>query len=300
MIAHGEHGAATGSGRGLIRGPHGPHRPHALRGIRARPALGAAPALRFLRGLPVLALVGLVSGGTLSETETSAAEAAAAVSEPAVTAASDATVAEAAGERPFGLPFAEPPGLGTWYVAQSFGNTVYAYFERRSLYGSGQGLHMGLDLAAACGTQVVAIGDGIVRSVDGPGGAPPHNLMLDHANGYVSFYGHLLERPALSVGQRVARGQVIALSGDMYSTCNASPHLHLEVRDASLATAFNPIDLIEADWHAMLLLGGKPQPFQRDLEAPRRWQAFDDQPELRLGGPLLNDYASTWPAAGEP
>ncbi len=200
--------------------------------------------------------------------------------------------------RPFGLPFAEPPGLGTWYVAQAFGNTTYAYAERANIYRSGQGLHMGLDLAAACGTQVVSIGDGMVRSVDGPGGAPPHNLMIDHENGYVSFYGHLLELPSVEVGQRVSRGEVVALSGDMYSSCTASPHLHVEIRDVSLGRVLNPVDFIDADWHGLLLLGAGRPPYQRDLDSPRRWQALDDQPVIELGGSLLNDYARAWPGGG--
>ena len=200
--------------------------------------------------------------------------------------------------RPFGLPFAAPPGLGTWFIAQPFGNTTYAFAERSNIYRSGQGMHMGLDLAAACGTEVVAIGDGTVRSVDGPGGSPPHNLMIDHGNGYVSFYGHLLERPALAIGQSVARGQTVALSGDMYSTCTSAPHLHLEIRDASLGRALNPVDFIDADWHGLLLLGAGRPPYQRDLDSPRRWQALDDQPVIEFGGSLLNDYARAWPGSG--
>ena len=199
----------------------------------------------------------------------------------------------------FGLPFAEPPGLGSWYLAQPYGNTVYAYFERRTLYGAGQGLHMGLDFAAACGTPVVAIADGTVLSIDGRGGAPPHNLMISHEGGIVSFYGHLLRRPELSVGQAVRRGEVVALTGDMYETCAASPHLHLEIRDQSLGRAYNPLHFIDADWHSLALIGSRPQVFERDLEAPRRWQAMDDQPEIRFGGPLLNDFDAAWPSDGE-
>ncbi len=203
---------------------------------------------------------------------------------------------ESAPRRPFGLPFAEAPGPGTWYVSQPFGNSTYAHAERSGLYRSGQGLHMGLDLAAACGTPVIAVGDGVVLSVDGRGGAPPHNLMIDHQNGFVSFYGHLLERPALRVGQYVARGQPVALSGDMYSSCHASPHLHLEIRDRGLQRLFNPVNLIDADWHGILLLGAAPLAYERDLATPRRWQSIDDQPAITLGGPLLNDYARPWPA----
>ncbi len=200
--------------------------------------------------------------------------------------------------RPFGLPFAEPPGPATWFVAQPFGNTIYAYFERNGIYRNGQGMHMGLDLAAACGTPVVSIGDGVVLSVDGRGGSPPHNLMIDHENGYVSFYGHLLERPFVAVGQRVNRGERVAFSGDMYGTCYDSPHLHLEVRNESLNRLCNPVLMIEADWHSILLLGAKKLSYEIDLENPGRWVSIDDQPNLRLGGPLLNEYAHSWPEDG--
>jgi len=201
----------------------------------------------------------------------------------------------AAAPRPFGLPLAEPPGPGTWYISQSYGNTAYAFAERRSLYGSGQGLHMGLDLATACGTQVVAIGDGIVLGVDGRGGSGPHNLMIDHQNGFVSFYGHLLDRPPVAPGTYVRRGEAVAQSGDMYGSCHASPHLHLEIRDRSLVRAFNPVTLIDADWHSIVLFGAAPLAFERDLDAPRRWQAIDDQPPIRFGGAPLNDFDHPWP-----
>jgi murein DD-endopeptidase MepM/ murein hydrolase activator NlpD len=213
----------------------------------------------------------------------------------AVTLVSTADLGQGA-KRPFALPFGSAPGPGTWYVSQPYGNSAYAYAERSTLYRSGQGLHMGLDLAAPCGTPVLAIGDGVVFSVDGKGGAPPHNLMIDHSNGFMSFYGHLLQRPTLSVGQYVGRGQAVALSGDMYGTCRAAPHLHLEVRDRTTQRLHNPVNLIDADWHGILLLGAAPLAFERDLDAPRRWQTIDDQPAIDLGGSLLNDYDRPWPA----
>lgn len=30
-------------------------------------------------------------------------------------------------EKPFGLPFADPPGPSTWLFGQPYGNTVFAY-----------------------------------------------------------------------------------------------------------------------------------------------------------------------------
>ncbi len=204
----------------------------------------------------------------------------------------------AAPTRPFGLPFAGPSGPATWHLSQPYGNTVYAYFERRGLYANGQGLHFGTDFAAPCGTPVLAIGDGTVRSVDGPGGSLPHNLAIEHDNDLVSFYGHLLEKPRISVGARVVRGDAVALSGDMTGTCYSSPHLHLEIRDRSMTSLMNPVALVEADWHRIALLGSAPVSFERDLIEPGKWQSIDDQPDVRLGGPLLNEFANAWPSDG--
>jgi len=205
----------------------------------------------------------------------------------------------AADEKPFGLPFATPPGPDTWLVIQMYGNTVGAYRWRRLVYGAGQGLHFGIDFAARCGTPVVAIGAGVVRDVDNLNrGALPHNLIINHLNGYVSFYGHLLERPRLSPGQRVQAGQVVGLSGDPDETCASRPHLHLEIRDAnSLGYAYNPVSFIEADWDKLTLVGAFSSGYERDLDQPRQWQFLDDQPEVRFGWPLLNDYTRPWPPA---
>ncbi|HEX9926220.1 MAG TPA: M23 family metallopeptidase, partial [Anaerolineae bacterium] len=117
-------------------------------------------------------------------------------------------------ERPFRLPFLEPPGPATWLMAQPYGNTTGAYRQRFTTYGLSGGIHFGLDLSAPCGTELVAIADGIVFAVDGPFGSPPHNLMIDHPQlGYATMYGHLLEAPNLLPGEVVKEGQVVALSG---------------------------------------------------------------------------------------
>lgn len=199
--------------------------------------------------------------------------------------------------RPFGLPFAAPPGPSTWLLGQPYGNTTTAYRWRRSTYGAGQGLHFGIDLPAPCGTEVVAVGDGVVAKVDAMNhGAGPHNLMINHANEYASFYGHLIERPNLEVGQTITRGQVVAHTGDPDLTCQSRPHLHLEFRDTRTYThAFNPVTLIEADWEALAVAMPFGRGFARDLNNPRQWQYLDDQPNVDFWQPLLNDYDQAWP-----
>lgn len=195
----------------------------------------------------------------------------------------------------FGLPFAGPPGPDTWNVTQWYGNTRFAYLMRRTFYGNGQGLHFGLDLGAPCGTEVIAIGDGIVTKIDAmEHGSGPHNLMIDHPEGYSSFYGHLLEPPRLYIGQEVHRGDVIALTGDPDLTCDSRPHLHLEIRNHWYNYAYNPVEFIDADWDSLALFGPRSS-FSRDLDNPRRWVTPYDQPMTDFGGELLNNYLNAWP-----
>lgn len=197
--------------------------------------------------------------------------------------------------KPFILPFQDPPGPSTWFLGGLYGNTTGAYANRREFYLAGQGLHFGLDFSAACGTKVVAIGDGVVLGVDGPWGSAPHNLLIDHRNGYWSLYGHLLERPKLNAGDRVTKGQVVALSGDPDSTCHSRPHLHLELRYNNNERFVNPINVIRADWDTLALFGQFGRGFERDLNDPRKWQTMYDQPDGIRGAPLINDYENPWP-----
>lgn len=199
--------------------------------------------------------------------------------------------------RPFILPFKKPPGLDTWLMAQPYGNTIGAYFQRNTTYGASQGIHFGVDFSAPCGTELLAMADGVVFAADNLNfGSAPHNLMIDHPNlGYASFYGHLLERPRLQAGQRVSTGDVVALSGDPAGTCYGRPHLHLEIRDLRHVRKYNPIVLIDADWDNLALIGPFSRTFERDLDDPRKWQHLDDQPDVVTGGPLVNDFANPWP-----
>ncbi len=196
-------------------------------------------------------------------------------------------MAQTEGDRPFVPPFREPPGLDTWLLAQTYGNTVGAFFQRDTTYGASQGIHFGVDLSAPCGTELVAMSYG----------SAPHNLLIDHpALGYTVLYGHLLERPQLTPGQQVMTGETVALSGDPAETCYGRPHLHLEVRDRNnRARKFNPLTLIEADWDNLSLVGPFSRSFERDLDDPRKWQNLYDQPQAVSGGVLLNDFANPWP-----
>jgi murein DD-endopeptidase MepM/ murein hydrolase activator NlpD len=207
--------------------------------------------------------------------------------------------AESPEAKPFGLPFDSPPSAAGWLLGQPYGNTTGAYRFGDVWYGAGQGLHFGLDFITPCGTPVVSIGDGEVVESDWLArGSGPHNLVVSYpAEGFTALYGHLLERPALNGGDAVVRGQVVGLSGDPDETCSSRPHLHLELRSTDYRTAYNPVDLIQADWDALLLIGPFSDiGFARDVSEPLRWVKPDDQPDVMFGGPRLNGYSDAWPS----
>ena len=86
--------------------------------------------------------------------------------------------------------------------------------------------HSGIDIGVDEGTPVHAADSGVVVEadwIDGYGNA----VIIDHGNGMSTLYGHNSEL-AVSAGQTVSKGQVIAYAG---STGNSTgPHVHFEVR----------------------------------------------------------------------
>jgi lipoprotein NlpD len=99
--------------------------------------------------------------------------------------------------------------------------TLTSGFGRR-----GRRFHSGIDISAEAGTPIVAAADGVVvfsgRGPDGYG----NTVMLDHGRSIITLYAHN-QRNLVRVGERVRRGQPIALMGD---TGRASgTHLHFEV-----------------------------------------------------------------------
>ena len=87
-------------------------------------------------------------------------------------------------------------------------------------------MHEGIDLACDVGTHVHATGNGVVTYV-GPRGGYGNAVVIDNGFGYSTLFAHL-SKPLVHVGQKVERGQVIALSGD--TGLSTGPHLHYEVR----------------------------------------------------------------------
>ncbi len=93
-------------------------------------------------------------------------------------------------------------------------------------------MHNGLDIIANTGTKVYAPGNGKVVRVGYQSGYGKV-LEIDHGFGYTTRYAHL-SKILVRKGQRVERGDVIALSGNS-GRLTTGPHLHYEVRHNGVA-----------------------------------------------------------------
>ncbi|MFF0400535.1 peptidoglycan DD-metalloendopeptidase family protein [Streptomyces sp. NPDC005248] len=110
------------------------------------------------------------------------------------------------------------------YVAPVPGKHTTNYRASGANWSSGS--HTGIDFPVATGTSVKAITSGTVVTA-GWGGAYGNEVVVKHADGHYSQYGHL-SALSVSVGQTLSTGQQIGLSG---ATGNVTgPHLHFEVR----------------------------------------------------------------------
>lgn len=89
----------------------------------------------------------------------------------------------------------------------------------------------GIDVASACGTPIYASAAGTVTVSDSVGWNYGYGkyIILRHANGVVTVYGHA-SRLLVGVGEKVAQGQLIALMGTTGRSTGC--HLHFEVRGA--------------------------------------------------------------------
>lgn len=109
------------------------------------------------------------------------------------------------------------PTQGGW-VSSGFG-------LRADPFTGQQSMHEGVDIASRLGSQILAMGDGVVSHSSEKVG---YGLLVEvtHESGLVTRYGHT-SASLVKVGDRVTRGQPIALVGT--SGRSTGPHLHFEV-----------------------------------------------------------------------
>lgn len=104
-------------------------------------------------------------------------------------------------------------------------------------------MHKGIDLAGKLGSPIRAVGAGVVLKA-GPASGFGNWVVIQHANGDVSIYGHM-RYFFVHAGEHVTAGEKIALVGDQgFST---GPHLHFEVHRGGLAgPAIDPVPWLRA------------------------------------------------------
>ncbi|WP_408955315.1 peptidoglycan DD-metalloendopeptidase family protein [Natroniella sp. ANB-PHB2] len=127
--------------------------------------------------------------------------------------------------RPEGWPIKNEEGR----ITSTFGDRFHPVLERKTF-------HNGIDIAVWYNHEVVATGEGRVVEAGNKGGYG-RTVVIDHGFGYKTLYAHN-NRLLVRVGDRVERGETIALSGS--SGISTGPHLHYEVHLNG-----QPIDPIE-------------------------------------------------------
>lgn len=115
------------------------------------------------------------------------------------------------------LPNSSPVNAG--FNSSSFG-------WRLDPFNGSKAFHEGLDFTAATGTAIYAAAGGIVSTAEQ---TPDYGkiVKIDHGSGLETRYAHA-SKLLVTVGQRVAKGQIIAEVGS--TGRSTGPHLHYEIR----------------------------------------------------------------------
>lgn len=88
--------------------------------------------------------------------------------------------------------------------------------------------HSGVDIANLKNTDIVATADGVVK-VSSPHEGYGNLIIIDHKNGFETYYGHA-EMLLVGSGSPIKKGQVIAKMGK--TGLATGDHLHYEIRFA--------------------------------------------------------------------
>ena len=104
-------------------------------------------------------------------------------------------------------------------ITSAYGYRINPFFQRREF-------HKGIDIANALGTLIKAPADGVVVQTGWKRRGLGHYLLISHGEISTKF-GHC-QKFLVKKGERVKRGQIIALMGN--SGMSTGSHLHYEVR----------------------------------------------------------------------
>jgi murein DD-endopeptidase MepM/ murein hydrolase activator NlpD len=109
-------------------------------------------------------------------------------------------------------------------ISQPFGPSTF-WFEPP--YGAYPHFHTGIDLVETFGSPVFAADDGIVALVGSSSSGYGTYVVIAHAGGLDTLYGHL-STALVKAGQTVTQGTPVGLEGS--SGNSTGPHLHFELR----------------------------------------------------------------------
>ena len=123
------------------------------------------------------------------------------------------------------------PFSGDYGISQGFGKTEYSKN------------HTGIDFLCPSGTPILASEAGKVFYTGWKNGGYGYCVFVTHPDGYTTIYEHLLADIQVSVGQQVAKGQLIGFSGSTGNSTGA--HLHFEVRDSE-GKPVDPMSLLHS------------------------------------------------------
>ncbi|MCK9185985.1 peptidoglycan DD-metalloendopeptidase family protein [Candidatus Gracilibacteria bacterium] len=161
-------------------------------------------------------------------------------------------------------PTLNPEGL-SWPVLPEKG--ISAYYHD-SAYATTFGVaHQAVDIPVYQGSPVHAPADGVVYKTKDNGYGYSY-VILAHANGYSTVYGHVSEI-LVEEGDQIVQGQILGLSGGMPGTKGAGymttgPHLHFELlKDGS---HIDPLNYLPLNVFAVEDLKLLPEKYLRRIE----------------------------------
>jgi putative chitinase len=165
--------------------------------------------------------------------------------------------------------------------------------------------HKGNDLFAAEGTPAIAVESGVIASLSnsdtGNGGL---SIWLRGDSGNAYFYAHNSAN-LVTEGQRVGRGQFIALVGHTGNATADAPHIHFQVNrcgrlDSSEPCTENPYEMLRS-WPQELIDGGADAVGWYDPRSSAfylRAEGGSMLPPTRLGQPGDVPFTGDWDGDG--
>ncbi|TDC34121.1 peptidoglycan DD-metalloendopeptidase family protein [Micromonospora sp. KC213] len=130
-----------------------------------------------------------------------------------------------------------PKPAPSWVIPMKGAQVTSCYGPR------GGTLHAGIDFAMPAGTPVRAAFGGTIEKAGDVGDGYGISVVVNHGNGYLTHYAHL-SAAKVSVGDRVAAGQVIGLEGSTGDS--TGPHLHFEVHQGQMWNQIDPAPFLRA------------------------------------------------------